>query len=114
MLKKENRLTTNSAFCATYNNKTVLGDKLIVLYAGKDKSKENCPTRVGFVVSKKLHKRAVVRNRIKRRMRECVRLMIKNGENQELNKYQSLIFIAKNDILDKTSKKPIKEQRVIR
>lgn len=75
---------------------------MIVLYAGKIKTDKNCPTRVGFVVSKKIHKRAVKRNRIKRLIRENIRLILKNNELAELNNYQSLIFMAKEDILEKT------------
>lgn len=73
----------------------------MVVYAGKIKTDKNCPTRVGFVVSKKVHKRATKRNRIKRLIRENIRLMLKNNELAQLNNYQSLIFMAKEDILDK-------------
>ncbi len=73
----------------------------MILYVGKLKEDENCPTRVGFVVSKKIHKRAVVRNRIKRLMRENIRLILKNSLCDNINLYQSLIFMAKNEIVDK-------------
>lgn len=36
--------------------------------------------KIGFVVSKKVNKRAVVRNKIKRRMREAMRLILKENE----------------------------------
>lgn len=99
MLKRKNRLKSRSAFNATYHNNCSLADKNIVLYTGKEKNDENCPTRVGFVVSKKIHKRAVKRNRIKRLMREVIRLkLLKNELNDN---YQSLIFMARNEILGK-------------
>ena len=101
MLSKNNRLKTKSAFAFTYKNGNVVFSNIITLYAGKNKLDKNCPTRVGFVVSKKVHKRAVKRNRIKRLMRENVRLMFKNNEADILNNYQSLIFFAKPQILDK-------------
>ena len=72
------------------------------MYAGKIKTDKNCPTRVGFVVSKKVHKRAVKRNKIKRLIRENIRLMINNNELADLNNYQSLIFMAKEEILNKS------------
>ena len=100
MLKRQNRLNNKSAFKATYNNNNVVSDKKIVLYAGKVKTDEVRPTRVGFVVSKKISKRAVKRNRIKRLMRENIRLILKNDNFPILNNFQSLIFMAKNDILD--------------
>ncbi len=101
MLKKQNRLKSHRAFSATYKNENIVKTDLIVLYAGKVKIDKNCPTRVGFVVSKKVHKRAVVRNKIKRLMRENIRILLKNN-NDTLNNYQSLIFIAKSDSIDKT------------
>ncbi len=102
MLKKENRLKSKKAFDATYKNNNVVANDLIVLYIGKKKTNENCPVRVGFVVSKKIHKRAVKRNKIKRILRENLRLMLMKDEYNLLKQYQSLIFCAKNNILDKT------------
>ena len=102
MLRSENRLKSKKAFSATYRNGNSVSDDLMILYAGKIKQDKNCPTRVGFVVSKKVHKRAVKRNKIKRLMRENIRLMLKNDEFATLNEYQSLIFFAKEEILEKT------------
>ena len=104
VLKRENRLKNKRAFSATYNNHDVVSDKIITAYIGKVKDNKSCPTRVGFVVSKKIHKRAVKRNKIKRLIRENIRLMLKNKELANIEDYQSLIFIAKQNILDKDFK----------
>ena len=102
MLKKENRLKARMAFRATYKNNSAYYTPELVLHLGKFKIDKNCPTRVGFVVSKKVHKRAVRRNRIKRLLRENVRLFFKDEEiSKIINNYQSLIFSAKTDISDK-------------
>ena len=79
MLPKEYRLKKRSAFTATYKTGTSFHIDGITLFCGK-KKENSYPTKVGFVVSKKIHKRAVKRNRIKRLMRESYRLAIKKRE----------------------------------
>lgn len=102
MLKKNNRLKSKSAFNATYKNNCILKSDLVVLYAGKRKENKDYPTRVGFVVSKKIHKRAIRRNRIKRLIRENIRLALKNNSDSIINQFQSLIFAPRFDISEKT------------
>lgn len=98
MLPKENRLKKKSAFNATYKTGKTLHKDGITLFCGKNKTSEY-PTKIGFVVSKKIHKRAVKRNRIKRLMRESVRLLIKN--NSLKTNCMSLIFVASIKLLNK-------------
>ena len=100
MLKRQFRLKNNSAFSATYRLKNSYYKSGIALFVGKQKEDLTQPTKVGFVVSKKTHKRAVKRNRIKRLMRESVRLILKGEHN--LNNYRSLIFSAQTKALGKT------------
>ena len=76
---------------ATYHQKKVVSDEFFVLYAGKNKNLETTATKFGFVVSKKVHKRAVVRNKIKRRMREAVMYYIRENNPS----YMSAILSAK-------------------
>ena len=97
MLPKQYRLKKRIAFKATYKvkNSSHLGG--VTLFAGILK-KEDTPTKVGFVVSKKVHKRAVKRNRLKRLMRESYRLLIKEGAVPD--KYISLIFVASSRLLN--------------
>lgn len=99
MLKKENRLKNKYAFSATYRLKNFYYKDGIVLNLGKKNTSET-PVKIGFVVSKKTHKRAVKRNRIKRLMRESVRLILKN--NSCLNLYVSMIFSAQTKALGKS------------
>ena len=99
MLQKEYRLKKRSAFKATYKTGTSFHKDGITVFCGRKKN-NNSVTKIGFVVSKKIHKRAVKRNRIKRLMRESARLFIKNSNNFD-TKYQSLIFVASAKLLDK-------------
>jgi ribonuclease P protein component len=94
MLNKKFRLTKNSAFNATYRIKHSYCISGIVLWVGKKKDKSDFPTKAGFVVSKKTHKRAVKRNRLKRLMRESYRLLLKEGKTFNSGKYLSLIFVG--------------------
>ena len=70
------------------------------MFLGKKKANSAC--KIGFVVSKKTHKRAVKRNRLKRLMRESVRLIIK--ENFDFQNTQSIIFLGKSQALNKSFK----------
>ena len=103
MLKKQYRLKNKAAFSATYRGKNSFHKGGVTLYAGILK-KEDTPTRVGFVVSKKTHKRAVKRNRLKRLMRESYRLLLKSQDVANSQKYLSLIFIGSENALDKDFK----------
>lgn len=97
MLPKENRLKKRSAFAATYRTGKSFHIGGITVFIGKEKNND-IPTKFGFVVSKKIHKRAVKRNKIKRLMRESCRQFIKE---YTYNKYMSLVFVASSKILDK-------------
>ncbi len=95
MLPEKFRLKNKKAFDATYRNHRVVSDSVMIIYTGKPKTTPASTTRFGFVVSKKYHKRAVKRNRIKRLMRECVRLAIKEEKLGRLNNYMSFIIMPK-------------------
>ena len=99
MLQKQFRLKKRVAFQATYRSGVYFHKEGITVFCGKVK-KNDIPTKFGFVVSKKIHKRAVKRNRIKRLMRESVRLYIKSEQSFD-TKYISLIFVASARLLDK-------------
>ena len=103
MIPKKFRLKKRSAFNATYKTGTSFHKDGITLFCGKKKTTD-IPTKIGFVVSKKIHKRAVKRNRIKRLMRESIRLYIKNSNNSFNSQYMSLIFVASSKLLEKNYK----------
>lgn len=100
MLPKQYRLKKRSAFKATYKVKNSSHKGGVTLFAGILK-KEDYPTKVGFVVSKKVHKRAVRRNRLKRLMRESYRLLLKEEKLGNSQRFMSLIFVGSEKALDK-------------
>ena len=102
MLPKQYRLKKSSAFSATYRVKNSIYKDGIVLFAGIKKTDASVPTKIGFVVSKKTHKRAVKRNRLKRLIREAVRILLKENELINSSKYVSLIFVGHEKALGKT------------
>ena len=103
MLPKQYRLKKRSAFKATYKVKNSSHSGGVTLFAGL-KKKEDYPTKVGFVVSKKVHKRAVRRNRLKRLMRESYRLLLKENNLGNSQNYISLIFVGTDKVLGKDFK----------
>lgn len=93
MLKRENRLKKNKHFNYIYKNGLGINlDDMTVIYI-KAKIK---PFKVGFSVSNKVGK-AVVRNKVKRRMREAFAQIM-----PLVDRRYNYIFVAKPSIADKT------------
>ena len=98
MLAKKYRLKKNIEFVATYAQKKYVANSYFVVNIGKPKPTEDFVSKAAFVVSKKIDKRAVVRNKIKRRMREVYKKILK--ENPKFSKWMSMIFSVKSDVKD--------------
>ena len=99
MLPKNERLRSGREFKTVYNMKKSVANSLLILYTGRKKEDPDSPTKVGFVVGKKVHKRAVKRNRAKRLMRESFR-NIRKTENFLLKDRAGLIFLARPEIVE--------------
>ena len=91
MLPKQFRLKKRLAFKATYKVKNSSHKGGVTLFAGILK-KEDYPTKVGFVVS----------NRLKRLMRESYRILLKENNLGNSQKYMSLVFVGSENALDKS------------
>lgn len=75
MLAKENRLRKKRDFEAIFKNGETFKEGFLILR----KTGNNLDIdRFGFIVSQKISKKANIRNKVKRRLREVVGLSIKN------------------------------------
>ncbi len=91
MLKQVNRLTKRKEFGYIYKHGKYSFNSYLTLIYVPTKLK-NC--RIGFSISKKTGK-ANVRNKIKRQLRDIVRLMIGN-----LNPNYNYVFVTKPEIVN--------------
>jgi len=83
MLPKENRLKKKKDFEKLFKEGKSFKEKFLILRINKNDLDNN---RFGFIVSKKISKKAVVRNKIKRQLREIVR--------KDINNYQKGFDVA--------------------
>lgn len=86
MLPKKNRLTRKKDFDLVFKKGKSFKEDFLILRAVGSKT-EDC--RFGIVVSKKISKKATVRNRVKRKLRALTELKIK-----KIKKGTDIIFIA--------------------
>lgn len=101
MLKRENRVRSKKEFAEIKNEGRVLYSPLFGFLNYK---KDDDLKKFGFIVSKKISKRAVDRNKIRRILSEIVR--------KNLDKFQNgtrIIFLTKKEILNKKTKEVEKE-----
>ncbi|HHW06797.1 MAG TPA: ribonuclease P protein component [Clostridia bacterium] len=88
-MQRRYRLTGNAQFKEVYSRGRSYVGYYLVLYVKENQSDQ---TRIGFTVSKKIGK-AVVRNRIKRKLREVCRLNL-----DRFAKGYDIIFVARKKI----------------
>ena len=86
MLAKKNRLRKKKDFGEILKKGKGFKQDFLILKIAKNKLKQ---TRFGFIVSQKVSKKAVVRNKIKRRFRAIIR-----AKEKKLKKGLDVIFIT--------------------
>ena len=90
MLKQEYRLQKSRDFKHAYSRGRVAVNDLMVLHSIKRTKEPELGIRIGFVVSKK-QGGSVVRNRIRRRLREAVRQILMDMPATPID----LVFVGK-------------------
>jgi ribonuclease P protein component len=104
MLPLKNRLKKKKEFQQVFEEgETLFSDFLITRKIRKQESQ-----RFGFIVSKKVSPKAVVRNRVKRILREQVRLIL-----PLMKESFDAVLIAKKEIVGKDSKEVGEELKKI-
>ena len=93
MLPKWQRLKGKKTFSNIYKKGKVYSNELFVLYFLRRNTSEE-DAKAGFIVSKKISKKAVTRNKIKRRIREAYKLFCKDLEDIDL------IWFARKPIIN--------------
>lgn len=90
-MEKKYRLRKNMEFKRVYNGGKSYWNRNLILYVRKNDLKNS---RIGITITKKIGN-AVVRNRIRRRMKEIIRLKLGNIKNG-----YDLILIPKKNVQD--------------
>ena len=100
MLKREERLKYNGLFLQAFEKgRTLKSDNFRITYTKTRGDYSDKLPYVGFVVSKKFSKKAVIRNKYKRAMREIYRLFRMDSKKAEsLKKIGLLVIPTKNHV----------------
>jgi ribonuclease P protein component len=93
VLKRENRIRSKKEFAEIRNEGRVLYSPLFGFLTCK---KDDDFKKFGFIVSKKISKRAVDRNRIRRVLSEIIR-----NNLEKFEKGTRVVFLTKQEILGK-------------
>lgn len=95
MLPKKNRLTKKSEFSEVLTKGKIFQGLLFAIAVYK--RNDGLPARAGIIVSKKISKLAVKRNKAKRLLRESLRRLIKDAPDG-----LGLVFLTKKKLLEAT------------
>jgi len=100
VLKREERLKYNGLFLQAFEKgRTLKSDNFRITYTKTRGDYSDKLPYVGFVVSKKFSKKAVIRNKYKRAMREIYRLFRMDSKKAEsLKKIGLLVIAIKNHV----------------
>jgi len=96
MIPKENRIRKNEDFARLFKKGQIFHSKGISAKVGRNKFGL---VRLGFVISTKVHKRAVRRNKIRRRLRS-----IFGKRLEQLKPGLDIAILTRKDVLDMTFK----------
>jgi ribonuclease P protein component len=106
MLSSLHRLTKKEDFNIVKERGNLIhSTSFAFVYLAKD---AELPSRFGFVVSTKISKKAVARNRAKRLLREAVRINM-----DKIVKGYDCVFLAKHLILDKQNTEIVAEVKTV-
>jgi ribonuclease P protein component len=105
MLKKINRLKSRGDFKRTLAGRRLCINDCFVVYGlvahpSAGPFQAVMQPRIGFIVSKKIHKKAAYRNRIKRRLRELARTWLLSEKRETAGRFRTLVFIARSGSLN--------------
>lgn len=96
MLARQNRLRQNKDFSWVFEvGRRVRGEVLDLKIINNNLG----INRFGFIIAKNLFKTAVLRNKLKRRLREIIKKKLKN---KEVGKGQDIVVIAKKGMQEKS------------
>lgn len=105
MLPKYARLKSPRLFQQTLDRnvgKRLCSNPLFSVLALPQPASGQYPLRFGLIISKKVHKRANRRNKIKRRLREIIRkdIIQADSPSAKLSPFQCLVIIVRSASLD--------------
>ncbi len=105
MLPRENRLTEKSDFAKVLKEGRIIGGVFLSLAVRRG---DGTAPKVGFIVSNKISKKAVERNRLKRLMRRAARTHLSDIKNGTY-----LVFLAKRKAANAASEEITRESQAL-